>query len=323
MLLANLLEYRGEKAEAEARFRELEARSPRSWRVQEALGYRDLARGNAGGAASHFAVAVEHGCPNPETWFDYAGALYRSEGASEQVADLLRRTVEQDPANAEAQLQLGLTLTELRHYDEALVHFARMRAVKPDQAPSFFQAAALCYHAAGNLTEARKSAERALEHSTEEMARRRSQDILDYVTRQERTQAAAAAEMVPDRPVAAMAPRTAPPPPPEPPASRPESSERLRLARRPVPADLPKLAGEFYALDCLGETARLKLRVDGKTINLAIYEPGAVRVRGNAASGVLELGCGPQAPRQVIIEYIEMIDKELQTIGSVRTIQFQ
>jgi hypothetical protein len=73
----------------------------------------------------------------------------------------------------------------------------------------------------------------------------------------------------------------------------------------------------------LGKTLRIRIAAAGqKQVALAITDPGAVTVKG-AEGGTVDLACGPQKGKPVIVEYQNRQDAKLGTIGDVRSIEFQ
>jgi len=68
---------------------------------------------------------------------------------------------------------------------------------------------------------------------------------------------------------------------------------------------------------------RIRITAAGqKQVALAITEPGSVTVKG-AQGGTVDLACGPQKGKLVIVEYQSRQDARLGTIGDVRSIEFQ
>jgi hypothetical protein len=55
-------------------------------------------------------------------------------------------------------------------------------------------------------------------------------------------------------------------------------------------------------------------------VRLLIVDPGKIAFMG---SGELNLGCGVQKARSVIIGYFPKLDSKLATAGEVATIEFQ
>ena len=58
----------------------------------------------------------------------------------------------------------------------------------------------------------------------------------------------------------------------------------------------------------------------GKLIRLLVPDPAQIAILGG---GEQALGCGPQKPRRVTVEYFPKNDAKLGTAGEVATLQFQ
>jgi hypothetical protein len=111
----------------------------------------------------------------------------------------------------------------------------------------------------------------------------------------------------------------------------PEAEKPKRLVRRneppedPRPSALPpaplRVEGKLQQIDCLGKTARLRVRAGQKEVALAITNPEAVVVK-NSPTGMLDLTCGPQKENRLTIEYESRPDAKLGTIGVVRSIEY-
>jgi len=79
--------------------------------------------------------------------------------------------------------------------------------------------------------------------------------------------------------------------------------------------------GTLKQVDCLGRQVRIVIAGDdGKLIRLLIPDASQVTVLGG---GEQALGCGPQKPRRVSVEYFPISNPKLATSGEVATIEFQ
>ena len=82
-----------------------------------------------------------------------------------------------------------------------------------------------------------------------------------------------------------------------------------------------KLTGSLKQVDCLGSQARLVIEgADRKLMRLLVPDPKTVAILGG---GDQTLGCGPQKPRPVTVEYFPKTNARLSTAGEVATIEFQ
>jgi hypothetical protein len=87
------------------------------------------------------------------------------------------------------------------------------------------------------------------------------------------------------------------------------------------PAPAGKARGTLKQVDCLGRQARLVIETDDrKPLKLLVPDPGKITIMGG---GEQALGCGPQKPRRVTVEYFPKANAKLATAGEVATIEFQ
>jgi len=87
------------------------------------------------------------------------------------------------------------------------------------------------------------------------------------------------------------------------------------------PAPSGKARGLLKQVDCLGRQARLVVETDDrKPVKLLVIDPGRITIIGG---GEQSLGCGPQKPRRVSVEYFPKSNPKLATAGEVATIEFQ
>ena len=81
------------------------------------------------------------------------------------------------------------------------------------------------------------------------------------------------------------------------------------------------VAGSFVRLHCLGDQARMDLAVGGETVSRLIDNGELVDLKGSRAARV-DLHCGEQRLRHVIVRFLASMNTELGTQGVVRTIEF-
>jgi hypothetical protein len=81
------------------------------------------------------------------------------------------------------------------------------------------------------------------------------------------------------------------------------------------------VAGSFVRLVCLGDQARMDLAIGGETVSLLIDDGELVDLMGSDATRV-DLHCGEQKPRSVVVRFLPSKNTELGTQGVVRTIEF-
>ena len=78
--------------------------------------------------------------------------------------------------------------------------------------------------------------------------------------------------------------------------------------------------GKFTSLDCLGDRGRMWLDTATGDMALLISDPSKIIMRN---SGSVDLGCGPQNPKAVKVEYLAKEDAKLQTAGEVVSIEYR
>ena len=81
------------------------------------------------------------------------------------------------------------------------------------------------------------------------------------------------------------------------------------------------VAGSFMRLDCLEGQARMVVAVGGETVSLLIDDGESVALKGSDATRV-DLQCGVQEPRSVVVRFLPSRNTELGTHGVVRIIEF-
>jgi len=301
--------------EARRAFAELAGRNPASAEVEEGFGYLEWLAGGPAQARPHFARALELGSRNPKLYYDYAGLLSQRGERAAALIPLLSKAVELDPGFMKARFLLGLNLVQDKRYEEAVGQFALLKRVDREQAYPLFSALAYAYYKLGKPKEALESAESARKYARGDLQIASAEKMLEFLKAPPRSV-----------PVAAQ--------PPEPALATGEEPAPPRLLRRPEeprtpPAAKPAPQGDDYSIegtleqvDCLGTTARLRLRIVGREVRLAIQDPAQVAVKG-VEGGQFNLRCGPQQPRAVVIHYDPKLDVELGSIGIVRTMEFK
>ncbi|PYT25120.1 MAG: hypothetical protein DMG57_26140 [Acidobacteria bacterium] len=90
------------------------------------------------------------------------------------------------------------------------------------------------------------------------------------------------------------------------------------------PAQRPRTSvqGTLQQVDCLVKIARLRVATGQKQVLLALADPQTVTVKGSP-TGTIDLTCGPQKGKLVVLEYEARPDARLGTTGIVRSIEFK
>ena len=80
--------------------------------------------------------------------------------------------------------------------------------------------------------------------------------------------------------------------------------------------------GTLTQLDCLGKKARLHIVSEGEHMVLAILDETKIVIKGTQI-GPVDLPCGPQQARHVVVEYVAEDDAGLETEGVIKSIEFR
>ena len=128
-----------------------------------ALGFLELAKGNASAAANYFAAAVQASTTDARIVFEYAMLLRESAapGTRDRVTSLLRDVVRMDAGFSEALFILGVRATDEGQYAQAIEYLHQATESMPRQS-SFWHALAFAEAKSGNLEQSRLSAQKAL-----------------------------------------------------------------------------------------------------------------------------------------------------------------
>ncbi len=310
MVLADLLALTKKTTEALSAYQQLARSNPDKPDVEESLGYLAWQSGDKDAALSHFERALGAGTKNARMCFDYA---MLSRGGSDAVKNALpafQKALELKPDYAEARLQLGLMLVNIRNYPEAISQLRQVKNVDPEQAQWYFPALAFAYLQTGDKEKARENAELA-----KKWAKTPQQiDHADALLRSLETKIAVA-QGVPSRE----------------PAPRIQHVERSELqVVEPTPPANPFVAkedtmshveGVAQRLDCSGKTARFHVLVGKTAMIFAIPDPDRVLI---THSGELkhDFACGVQKPYKVSVDYAILPDAKSGTAGIVRALEF-
>ncbi len=316
LVLAKLLTRK--KDAARETYRKLAAEHPKSWEVEEALGYLEWMDDNQEAARPHFARAVELGCRTAKTYMDYAMLLRLGGSGQSSVIPLLRKAVELQPDFREAHYHLGFALLDQKEYSQALNHLVAVKVVSEDKAVNLFRAMAWAFLQVGNREEAQKAAKRARDSARKPDEIASLDEFLRYLTN-----APTGAPATGGQPVKSEE------------AVETSAGGTPRLVRRPTPGGEPAppeskqpgvavttLEGILDQVDCLGEVARLRIVFQGRRVMLAIRDPKQVVVNGTNGEQ-MNLPCGVQDGARVVVEYVWSPDGKLGTSGNVTAIRFR
>ena len=317
--LAELLTLTRKHEEAKQAYESLAKEYPKSWEPEAGLAELAWRTKRAHEALPHFARAVELGSTSPQVFYDYS----RVAQTTKEKIPLAKKALELDPEYQEARRYLAFCLVEDGQYQEAVDQLLQVKALKAAQAFSYYHELAYASFKLENLEDAQKAAERARCFARRPEDDATAENLLGKIASERERRASL----------------TRPPREPAPPTGTPDDA---RIAERPVirrtePRDQPSkggarsdpelppkagIHGVLHQIDCLGKVARLRVLADGKLVTLAITDPQMVTVKGTP-TGRMDLTCGPQKPKSVVLEYESRADKELGTAGVIKSIEFQ
>lgn len=287
----DLLLQLGREDEAAKRLRQAAAKMPGDPEIETGIGILALKRRRYVEARQHLGWAIAGGSKDASTYFEYAMLLRDTRGPEEELLQNLRRAIELNPSFAEARFMLAVQLNSSGRAAEAIPHLEEATRILPRQA-YFWQALSVAYLEAGRKQEARQSAQRALDAAETHHEAEMAQAAITAIEKREEPPAARA----PDPTVVT------------PPSWKPQRGER-------------KVQGLLEQIDCLGESARMHLLVEGRRIALLVRKPGEILMQ-NASSLTFTFRCGAQDRVPVTVEYDARPDAATKTLGEVKVIEF-
>jgi tetratricopeptide (TPR) repeat protein len=314
LLLAGLLAATRKQKEAEQAYTQLAQEFPQRWEVPEALAYLALGEGSREGARSHFARAVQLGNTNPKLYIDYALLLSQEPGSRSEAIPLLEKAVALKPDSVDARYYLGVFLTGERKYREALSHLQGIKQVSSERAYSLFRSLAFVHYQLADFQAARIAAERARQHARTPEDISSAEEFLRFVN------TAAEGRLRPALTAPGFGLELPEGSPPR--LGRQPAEDAKQIPSEVVPERPTEVArGTFFQFDCLGKTARLRILSEGRQLAFAILDPQSVIIKG-ANPGAMDLACGPQKPRPIVLDYYRQEDPKLGTVGVVVALEF-
>ena len=225
---------------------------------------------NYGDARKHFERAISMGARDGSTFFQYAMLLRDTKAPPDRVDEYLRKTVEANPGFAEAHFLLGVRASDRGDYDAAIGHLRRAASLLPRQM-YFWHALAYAYYKLGHTQESRSAAYRAINAAANPEELQMARAAL-HLTAEE------------GAPVAS-----------HPAVITPGAWQNHRGDR--------KVSGVLVELECSSTPVRLRVRTDSGVVDLRVQDPRSVVLSG-AGSSRIELQCGVQPGRDVVVEYV-------------------
>jgi Flp pilus assembly protein TadD len=308
LTLAHVVSYTRGKEQAKAMYTKLAAEYPDNVEAQESLAYIHFREGEEETAARHFARASQLGSKNTQALRTHAYLLQRKDGSKEEAVAVLQRIVSLDPEFLDARLQLGYLLMGLRRYGQAYSILAEVKTLKADKAPALFRAMAYCLTNLNNPEAAKNTALRGKQYATDESDIAELDRILSWV---EYAQNRAA------------------------PLAAPAESEATDV-RRQVESQLSGeivgrwkwlnedafATGKFVELVCMSDTAVLRLDIGNRVVSLLMQDPDKILIRGSD-QGTIEMTCGPQPGKTVVVGFSPKVDEATKTDGVVGSLEFR
>ena len=325
MVLANLLAMTRKQDEARRMYEELAQNHPTAWEVPQALGYLTMWDSGRDEAGSYFARAVELGATNPKLYFDYSGLLSRSGAEDSEAESLLRKAVELKPDYQEARYFLAFNLYNQHKFTHALINFAQLKTVTAERAFTFYRAVAYAYHQVDRKDEARKTAKLAEKYARGPSEIAQVEELIRWMEWAEEAEKAPKTANIRATPLIAADDKIQD----EIPRLVRQSRESDEAGRQGFDIEVvlsgpetSSVTGTFTQLDCLGSTARLHVVSENEAMALAILDPTNIVVEGPKA-GPVDLNCGPQRGKSIVVQYEAGEDAELGTRGVVKSIVFK
>ncbi len=180
--------------EGSSRLASLATKYPDDPRPEESLGFQAMNAGRMKEAQDHFALALSHHSQNPEVWFRLAHLKLQSEGATEEVLDLLERVVAVDADNYGARLELGFTAAKNEKYDVAVKALEGIHNLKPEHAYTVTYTLAYCSVEIQQANKARMYAEQARKMAGSDKDRDEVAGLLRYIDQEAPVQVASREE---------------------------------------------------------------------------------------------------------------------------------
>ena len=312
LLLADLLANTEKTEGARAMYDKVSSENPEAPGPYEGLGLLEYRLGNKDQARIHFGRAFELGSDSPWVLRRYAGL--QREAGDEEIVMTLWRAVKASPEDVDSKLALGSHYLQERSYTQAVAILEQVRNAKAEQAISVLSMLAYARLKLNHRESGRQAARQLLELARTPEQIKHAQNLLDHLDRDP-------ADVSEVRPVSQDGPRD----------EFGEREARLIPDETSVPPREPEnlrpreeasiVVGLFVRLDCLGDQARMDLTVGGETVSLLIDDGGVVELKGSDGVSV-DLHCGVQDPRNVVVRFLPSENTELGTQGVVRSIEF-
>ncbi len=288
--LAHLLMHIGKTDKAWRIYKDLSSEKLSDGELVKSLGDLALAHGRREEARLYYERAMALGLKDANLYFEYA-MLQRDEGASkDRIGELLKLALQLNPNLPGVHQFLGNRALDDGDHETAIELLTRGTVLEP-ASPSLWLSLALAYRAAGDHDKAIAAASEARQRARESTEIRMAESVMEGLMLLRETATA------PEVREATVTPE----------------SWKNRQGNR-------KLEGALVQVDCLGESARLHVRVGDKIEVLSVSDPSKVVLR-NAAEPNAELRCGAAGELPVAVEYVAQ--HVAGTSGEVTSLEFK
>ena len=309
LLLANLLADVKKTDEARTKYEKVASENPAAPGPYEGLGHLEYRLGNKDQARIHFGRAFELGSNSRRMLERYA--WLQREADDEKLVLTLLRAVKTSPEDVDARLALGNHLIQGASYMQAVAILEKVRYANAEQAKRTLRMLAYAHLKLNQHESGRQAARQLLELARTPEETDYAQSLLAHLERD----SADVREVTRDGSYDELGERETRLIPDETPASP------LRQEDPRPQEEMSIVAGSFMRLDCLEGQARMVVAVGGETVSLLIDDGESVDLKGSDAARV-DLHCGEQEPRSVIVRFLPSKNTELGTQGVVRIIEF-
>ncbi len=300
----------GQRAKSLALYEQLAQKYPKRWEVEAGWGSALFYGRETDLSLKHLAKAVELGCDDPAVFIDYRRALLQK-GRDKDAIAALRSGIQAIRENGDLHRELAIALTQSGEYKAALLEFEKVDKVNQTDAGEFYYNAGYAHYRVGDAKRSLQLLELAVKYASQPGMKKAIEDLKSVV------ESGASPGAV--RPPSDTLPEVGP------------MEDIPRTQRRQaddgasahvdeiLPPKLPVIEGVLNEVQCMGQTARLRIAVDGIMRTYAILDANNIKIHTGDGKPV-EFACGPGQSRRIRIEYEPVSDGEVA--GNLSGIEF-
>lgn len=311
LMLAELSDNQRPPEESQSLYGRLRDENPERPEPWSLLGYTAWRNGNHREAIVDFLQARKRGENNPKVLWDLGRLAATLEPKS--AAEALETLLAMQPERNDVRTELAWAQLQFDHPATALKTLWPIRTVQQSEAVRFFEVFAYANYRDGNLVEARKSADRMKQLATGSEDEVRASRLAAFLE-------AGATAQHRALPSARPPESDAMPDPGKPTVRRTETHGTQGPPVDAVSSGL-EVEGLLVGFDCSSKPPALSVEVEGKTRAFLFDKPDHVVINGGK-SGPVDLQCGPQRPRRVVLGYERDATKPDSAHGLVRELKF-